>query len=230
MLLGFFLSPDLQLSLPVLHTYLACVLFYYGVVNNNRARLGYWVFIAGLLCLILFFLSVWVFIGGAGKQVVFNKWAYELGSSLPCPLSITPNSNVLGGAFAVVIPGLVAITLSRQRAWIRWSTGILTAVFGGILVLSVSGGGWIAAIAGIFIVLLSRGAKTVWCTSLALGATIGATFPIWHNTDWIGVVFPINSLLVRLELWKATIAVLRDYPLTGLGLGGWGANCLCIAR
>lgn len=221
MLLGFFLSPDLQLSLPVLNTYLACVLFYYGVVNNNRARLGYWVFITGFLCLILFCLSVWVFVGGTGKQVVFNKWAYELGSSLPSPLGLAPNSNTVGGAFAVVIPGLVAITLSRQRAWIRWSTGILAAVFAAILVLSVSGGGWIATMAGIFIVLLFRGAKTVWYTSLALGTTIGATFPIWHNTDWIGVVFPINSLLSRLELWKATIATLRDSPLTGLGLGGW---------
>jgi len=37
MLLGFFLSPDPQLSLPVLHTYLACVLLYYGVVNNSCA-------------------------------------------------------------------------------------------------------------------------------------------------------------------------------------------------
>ena len=69
--------------------------------------------------------------------------------------------------------------------------------------------------------LLFRGAKTVWYTLLALGTTIGATSPIWHNTDWIGVVFPINSLLSRLELWKATIATLRDSPLTGLGLGGW---------
>jgi len=221
MLLGFFLSPDLQLSLPVLHTYLACVLFYYGVVNNNRARLGYWVFIAGFLCLILFFLSIWVFVGENGKQAVFNKWAYQWGASLPCPLSITPNSNVLGGVFAIVIPALVAITLSRQRAWIRWSTGILAAVFGGILVLSASGSGWIATAVGIFIVLLLRSVKLAGYASLAAGVTIGATFPLWHNADWKGVVFPVESLLYRVEMWKATIAALRDSPLAGFGLGGW---------
>lgn len=220
MLLGFFLSPDHQLSLPVLHTYLACVLFYYGVVNNSRARLGYWVFIAVFVCLILFFLSIWFFTGDIAKQVGFS-WAYELASSVPWSPSITPNPNTLGGAFAVVIPGLVAIALFRQRTWIRWSAGILAAIFGGILMLSASGGGWIAAMAGVFIVLLYRGAKTFWGTSLALGTAIGATFPIWHNAGWVGVVFPWGSILSRLEIWQATIIALKDHPLTGLGLGGW---------
>ena len=222
MLLGFFLSPDPQLSSSVLHTYLACVLFYYGVVNNNRARLRYWVFIAGLLCFILFFLSVLVFVGENGKQTVFNKWAYELGSSLPLPLTITPNCNVLGGAFAIVIPALVAIALSRQRTWLRWGSSILAVVFGGILVLSASGSGWIATAIGILIVLLLYSVKITGYASLVAGATIGATLPLWHNANWKGVVFPVESLLYRVEMWKATIAALRDSPLTGFGLGGWG--------
>jgi len=221
MLLGFLLSPNSELGLPVLHTYLACVLLYYGIVNNSRTRPGYWIFIGVLLSLILLFLSIWVFAGGTGKQVVFNSWAYELASSLPWSPSITPHPNTLGGASAVVIPGLFAIALFRQRAWLRWSAGILAAIFGGILVLSASGGGWIAAIAGIFIVLLYRGAKTFWGTSLALGAAVGATFPIWHNANWVGVVFPWGNILSRLEIWQATIAALKDHPLTGLGLGGW---------
>lgn len=221
MLLGFFLSPNPELALPVLHTYLAGVLFYYGIVNNSRARLGYWIFLGVLLPLILLFLSIWVFAGGIGKQVVFNSWAYELAALLPWLPDMTPHANVLGGAFAVVIPGLVAIALFRQRAWVRWSAGILAAIFGGILVLSASGGGWIAAIVGILIVLLYRSAKTFWGTFLALGTTIVATFPIWHNASWVGVVFPWGNLLGRLEIWQATIAVLKDHPLTGLGLGGW---------
>ena len=189
--------------------------------NNGRARLGYWVFIAVFVCLILFFLSVWSFVGGMEKLVVFNSWAYELASSFPWSPSMGVHFNVLGGAFAVVIPGLVAIALFRQTAWIRWSAGVLDAIFGGILMLSASGGGWIAAIVGILIVLGYRGAKTFWVTSLALVTTVGATFPIWQNAGWVGVVFPWGNMLGRFEIWQATIAVLRDYPLTGLGLGGW---------
>jgi len=94
-----------------------------------------------------------------------------------------PNSNVVGGALAVVIPGLVAITLFRQRAWVRWSAGVLALIFGGILVLSASGGGWIGTIVGILVVLLYRGTKTFWRTFAALGAAVGATFPIWHNAN-----------------------------------------------
>ncbi|GAI10495.1 unnamed protein product, partial [marine sediment metagenome] len=91
----------------------------------------------------------------------------------------------------------------------------------GILVLSASGGGWIAATAGIFIVLLYHRVKTFWGTSLASVVAVGATLPIWYNTTWIKAVFPIQSLLDRVERWQATIAALKDYPLAGLGLGGW---------
>jgi len=221
MLLGFFLSPDHQLSSPVLHTYLACVLFYYGLVNNGDARPGYWGFIAVFLCLVLLLLSVWAFVGGQGRHVVFNTWAYELASPSTRSLSMTVNANVLGGAFAIVIPGLVAVALFRQRTWIRWSAGILAVIFGGILVLSASGGGWIATIAGIFIVLLYHRARTFWVTSLASVVAVAATLPIWYNTTWIKAVFSIPSLSSRLERWQATIVALKDSPLTGLGLGGW---------
>ncbi len=221
MLLGFFLSPDHQLRLTVMHTYLACVLFYYGIVNNSRARLGYWVSIVVFLCLILLVLTVWVFMGGLGRRVMFNSWAYELASPLTGALGMPVNMNVIGAALAVVIPGLVAVALFRQRTWVRWSAGTLAVIFGGILVLSASGGGWIAATAGIFIVLLYHRARTFWVTSLASVVAVAATLPIWYNTTWIKAVFPILSLSGRLERWQATIVALKDYPLAGLGLGSW---------
>ena len=191
---------------------------------NSRARLAYWVFLAVFLSLTLFFLSAWAFADGPGKHIVFNEWAYELASPLTGALSMPININVMGGAFAVVILGLVAVTLFRQRAWIRWSAGILAVIFGGILVLSASGGGWIATIAGIFIVLLYHRTRTFWVTSLASVVAVAATLPIWYNTTWIKAVFPLQSLFSRLEMWQATIVALKENPLTGLGLGGWWSN------
>jgi O-antigen ligase len=220
MLLGFFLSPDRQLSLPFLNTYLACVLFYYGIVNNSHARAGYWVFVTVLLSPIFLFLSVGVFAGGAARQLTFNSWACELASSLPWSLSITPHFNVLGAAFAVVIPGLVAVTIFRQRAWVRWSAGLLAVIFGGILALSASGGGWIATMTGILIVLLFCSSRVMQGALLASGL-VWAIFPIWHNASWIGAIFYPGALSGRIERWQEIIAVLKDSPLTGLGLGGW---------
>lgn len=220
-LFGFFLSPDRQLAMQFLHTYLTCVLFYYGIVNNSHARLGYWVSITVLLFLVLFSLTVWVFVGGVGRHLAFNTWAYELASSLRWSLTVRPTNNVLGGAFAVVTPGLVAIAFSWQRAWIRWSAIVLAILSGCILVLSVSGGGWIATIASIFVVLFLLNVKVFWSTFLALGVTAGATFPIWRNIDWAAMGFCSGSVLGRIERWQATLVVLKDSPLTGLGLGGW---------
>lgn len=221
MLVGFFLSPDHQLSWSVIHTYLACVLFYYGLANNNRARLGYWVSITVFLCLVLFFLTISVFVGGNGRHVVFNSWAYELGSSVSWPLDVRSNANALGGALAVVVPTLTAIAIFRQERRVKWSAGILATFFSAILLLSASGGGWIAAIVGMFIVVLFYSTKAFWGTFLASAVAVGATFPVWHNAIWVEDVFPTQSILNRVERWQTTVVALKESPLGGLGLGGW---------
>jgi O-antigen ligase len=221
MLLGFYLSPDQQLGSSVLQTYLACVLLYYGIVNNDHAPPACWLSLIGFLSLILLFLSVWVFQGGVGKQVVFNSWIYSLSSSLPLPMSVKPHFNAIGGACAVVIPALLSVAIFRQIGWIRWSAGILTVILGGALILSASGGGWIATAASILVVLLFRSRKVFWGGLLVSGATAAATYPVWSNWSWVSVVFPIKHLLGRFELWQATLAALKESPLAGLGLAGW---------
>jgi O-antigen ligase len=220
-LLGFYLSPDRQLALSLLHTYLACVLFYYGIVNNNRAQLPYWLFWAGFLFLILLTLAVWVFKSGIGKVVIFNSWIYSLSSSISSPISVKPHSNALANACAVVIPVLLSVVIFRQRAWIKWSAGILALILIGALVLSASGGGWIATVVGILMILLVRNRKVFWSSLVTLMVAVAATYPAWSDASWIGVVFPIESLTSRLDLWQVTLFAMKDSLLTGLGLGGW---------
>jgi len=224
MLLGFFLSPDRQLGLQVFQTYLACILFYYGLVNNYSTKKWYWIFTAVFFCLVLISLSIWSFAGETGKHVVFNSWVFQLVSRLQLSLGTSVHANVLGGAFAVVIPGLVGITLSTQRTGIRWTAGILAVIFAAILVLSASSGGWIAAIVGVFIVFLFHRTKIFLYAFLAIAAVIGATFTLWHNASWVGTVFPASSIQGRLDIWQATISALKNQPITGLGLGGWWDN------
>jgi O-antigen ligase len=73
---------------------------------------------------------------------------------------------------------------------------------------------------GILIVLLFCSSRVIKSILLASGV-VWATFPLWYNATWIGTIFYAEALPYRVERWKATIAVLKDYPLTGLGLGGW---------
>ena len=221
MLLGFFLSPDRQLGLQVFQTYLACILLYYGLANNYSTKKWYWIFTAAFFCLVLISLSIWSFAGETGKHVVFNSWVFQQVSRLQLSPGTSVHANVLGGAFAVVIPGLVGITLSTQRTGIRWTAGILAVIFAAILVLSASSGGWIAAIVGLFIVFLFHRTRIFLYAFLTIAVAVGGTFPIWHNASWVGTVLSISSIQGRIDIWQETLNALKNQPFTGFGLGGW---------
>ncbi|MFC1948665.1 O-antigen ligase family protein [Chloroflexota bacterium] len=220
-LLGFFVSPDRQLASQLLQTYLACVLFYYGFINNSRAGRWYWWLVAAFISLVLVFLSVWQLSGGVGKHVMFNSWIYELASGLSLSLNTYVDSNVIGASLSVIIPTLVGVALSTQRVGVRWGAGLLAALFTVILALSASGGGWIAATAGVLIVFLFHRSRIYVAAFAGLAALIGATFPVWHNASWVSTVFSVTGIVNRSHIWQSTIDSLLNHPFTGLGLGGY---------
>jgi hypothetical protein len=222
---GLWLSPDRQLGLTLLNTYLACVLLYYGIVNNSDAPAGYWVLWGVFISAVLLFLSFETFQSGIGRRVVFNEWAYKLAASTDCSSSLKIDTNTPGDACAVVIPGLVSLVLFRQRPWLRWSAGVLAAVFTFIIVLSASPGGWLAAIAGLLFVLMAFNYKVFWTFLISLGIAAASIF-VWVKPEWMYQVFsfPLYKLSRRVEIWGATVTALKDHPLTGFGLGGWWSS------
>ena len=221
MLLGYFLSPVRELAGTAMNTYLAGLVFYYSLVGNSKARPGYWLAMAAFLMLVSLSLAVIIFSSGGGRQVSFNIWIYSLASRLH-PFSQTGmSSNVLGVIFAVWLPVLLAIAIFPQKPTIRWAAAITAVLCGVLLVLSASGGGWIAALVGLFFVLLARGFKTLLGAAVAAMAVAGVTAPLWYGAQWIGTVLPYKDLLGREGFWRYTLEVLRGHPITGLGLCAW---------
>ncbi len=107
-----------------------------------------------------------------------------------------------------------------------------------LLILTQSRGGWIAALAGLFALLVLwalvlpptitrrrvRLAVMAWVVvGLAVVLWIGPDTlrDLWLDPPTESVVGPLITLNYRKELWPWAITAIGDFPLTGLGLGAF---------
>lgn len=149
----------------------------------------------------------------------------------------TVNLNVAGAALAVLLPigGAGVVWGVRQARTGRRAVALLSAlpvgVAGATLILTESRGAWLGLAAGLAAALLgwlalrrdaagSRGRRRLAIVVLTLfGLLSAAAFAIAvaqpQMARWLGNV----SGASRPELWRDMLALVRDYPWTGSGLG-----------
>ncbi len=115
---------------------------------------------------------------------------------------------------------------------------IATLLAAGLLILTQSRGGWLAALAGLFALLVLwslvlppgivrrrlRLAAVVWVLA-GLAAVLwigpGTLRDLWLNPPAESAVGPLITLNYRKELWPWAITAIGDFPFTGLGLGAF---------
>ena len=221
--IGFVHGPDRQLAWSGLNSFLACVLLYYGIVNNAHQRRNYWFFWASFVLIVSLLLTISIFRGGVSRTVVFNLWAYSFAANMHWPFALKGSLNVIGDICAVVLPGLMSAALFRQKAWLRWCAVLFAVLFVFLMFISASGGGWIVVTAALLIVLLRYNVKVFGMTA-ALVAGAVAVLISFRSTAWERSVFQIASVTGRLNIWKSTIVALKSDPLLGFGLGGWWSS------
>ena len=113
-----------------------------------------------------------------------------------------------------------------------------TLMAAALLVLTQSRGGWIAALAGLFALLILwllvlppgtarrrlRLAAVVWVVA-GLAAVLwvgpGTLRDLWLNPPAESAVGPLITLNYRKELWPWAVTAVGDFPFTGLGLGAF---------
>ncbi len=218
---GFWFTPDHQFGITLLNSYLACVLLYYGITGNETAPKIYWILWCVFVSIVLLLLSFSIFRGGVeARHVIFNEWTYRLANSTHWPMSLNGSLNIVGDAFAVVIPGLVSISLFQQKTWLRWSAAVLASVFVFIIVLSASGGAWIV-LAAVVLFVFRRYNSKVFSAAAALLVATSILLYSFRSVGWVSSTFSITSLITRFEVWRETIAALQHSPLWGFGVGGW---------
>ena len=95
----------------------------------------------------------------------------------------------------------------------------------GVLFLTQSRGAWLGCAAGIYLLCILREKRFLW---LLLPLAAGFLLVLFQRAD--GNLLQLLSLLDtsqeatlpgRLEIWSKALIILRDFPLTGIGLGAF---------
>jgi O-antigen ligase len=95
-------------------------------------------------------------------------------------------------------------------------------VFVGMMILSASGGGWIATAVGLAVVFVGWRKKSALVVVPLAAVAAGAAALFYGQTLWLQETFATGSLLARFKMWQHTLGLLSGRGLAvGLGLGGW---------
>jgi putative inorganic carbon (HCO3(-)) transporter len=159
----------------------------------------------------------------------------------------TINPNILGTALALILPLGLALALHWSWARWRWLPLLLWApilIMGNGLLLSQSRSSWLAlGVAGLLLFwwLLTRSAITTagsvrnrlrWRRILALLVVVvllAALAFLWRAgaiNRWVTPELQQStqtSLIRRMEIWRLSLALVGNNPLTGIGLGNYEA-------
>lgn len=156
------------------------------------------------------------------------------------PIAIHPNQ--LAGLICLYLPLVVALLVAPAGPFAGppWRAALAAlgafAVF--VLILSQSRGGWLAAAAGLFVLLAlwagalppSRARRGLWWL-MAAAAIAGVVAILWIGPAalrdlWLNpppqtAIGTLTTLNYRKELWPWAITAVGDFPFTGVGLGAF---------
>jgi O-antigen ligase len=223
-LVGLWASYDVSLSLPVLLMLVASVSLYHVVVNAPQPRALAQVAVVAGLTAGAYFLAQYQYTGFQDKGVLaswlgrtISGWFPRLGWWSPSPNGV-----------ASLLEGLVPLALGLAitgRSWVwRIVGGVPAAVMALALVVTASRGAWVALAVGMVLWLASRWRAGL--VTLAVGVPIVAVaLALTKGTDLTHVpgIGPVLHELFarpdRLEVYRGSLRLIQDFPLTGIGLG-----------
>jgi putative inorganic carbon (HCO3(-)) transporter len=228
--IGVIVSSNVERSWEALG-YLALGMISYGaLVNWPLTRRHPWLIVAllGGIGLALAALGPSLLINISDEFFIISD---ELTKSQPIPifgLGETVNPNVLAGILAILIPLFFALALRwdwLRNRWLRYSLPLLCAVVTcamlATLILAQSRGAYLAVAIGLLVVLLLRWPRAALVLAVALvAATVVLSWEgIFRLIEAVGTNDSLTSLSGRGEVWQRAFYALRDFPLTGIGMG-----------
>ena len=228
---GFVAAYDTRLAIIQFGLALLGIVLYFAIANlpdpilvGNQPR-------SVLACLLvimpltlgLYFLLTNDWSKSIGKLHLLNPILTMLAANPLSSIGAGLNPNAVGGAIAILLP-LQVFALRRTR---RWLAAAIVAVSLLALFLSEARGAWFAlAVAALAWVLWSivlarvtdrHKAHMIWSMLAVVGVMVGAIIiAITPLGGWL-----LNSSGDRVNIWRNSLSLIRDYPVTGIGLGSY---------
>ena len=165
--------------------------------------------------------------GIANVVVVLNAIRHHtLNIALPPPVVIynTPNAVAL---YLVPLIGIAAcLVLYDRERYVRPVSAVFLAIALAAVFLSLSRGGYLAlAVLALILAVLNRYRVYLIPAALVLGVALSRVPAIdsrlaheFNPSD------PNNTFLSRVNLWQATLGMLRDHPIFGSGMFGFARS------
>jgi len=230
---GLLVSYDPRLSGTMSLTFAVGVGLYYllaGVHFSERAiRLLATALVLAGVAVALYFVTQYGYLGYPDKVGwaawvgrAISRWSPRLGSYAPHPNSV---ATFLEG----LLPMILGLAVSARRRWLRAVYGLMAGLVGLALLVSASRGAWLALTltallwaacrlrpAGVYLALLLAAALVV----AGMGVVAGLDLPTPGAVRAVGRL--LASLFARpdrVEVYRNSLYLIRDFPFTGIGLG-----------
>ncbi len=214
-------------SIKIFMVYFAFVLAYYLTVNAVRTKSQLY----GLICGMLF---AGVAVAGYGiYQHIFGfaegtTWTdTEMFEDIATRVVSTfDNPNVLGEYLLLLIPIGAGYILSRPGSGNKAVSLVITALLSLCMVYTYSRGNWIGLMVAIVLFFMFYDGRIVW-----LGVIFALFVPMILPQNVISRFMSIGdtadtSTSYRVYIWMGSIAMLRDYWISGIGLGSEAFNMI----
>jgi O-antigen ligase len=162
--------------------------------------------------------------GIANAVVILNAIRHStLNLALPPPVVIynTPNAVAL---YLVPLIGIAAALFLYDRdRWVRPVSGVFLAIGLGATFLSLSRGGYFAlALIALILAIVNRYRWVLLPAVVVVGAAMSRVPAIASRlAHEFSLSDPNNTFVSRVNLWEATLRMLRDHPILGSGMFGF---------
>ena len=134
--------------------------------------------------------------------------------------AVYASPNNLSLVLGRIIPLAVAMACWGRTGWRRWVYGVGAALMIPCLFLTFSRGAWLLGLPAAMLFLgAMRGRRALAGMLAAIVVGVALLVPV-AGTARIASLFDLRAgtSLFRVSLWKSTLAMIRDHPLTGVGL------------
>ncbi len=138
------------------------------------------------------------------------------------PTGLGPNS--VAGGLVMLVPLTVGFALGAKRSWLRIACALAFLFAGSVLVLTQSRGALVGLALAVLVMLIAW--NRWFLLAIPAGILGGLAALAFLGTERLGDLMlsgaatsALTSLEGRIEVWTRTLTMIRDFPITGVGMG-----------